>query len=160
VEFWFLTGHTVERIPNAKPVRKIPLWATYQPLARNARRAAPYTPPLTEIRDDNILCIVACGNTAVPVCWRVGLSAEVSMEEKLNIRCPKAMVKLLEKRVRGKGGFQSLLRVLGSSLHEQRGVTYLVINTPTAERVRRYATKYGEGGWEERLRPIVAALPN
>jgi len=78
------------------------------------------------------------------------------MEKQIHLRCPEATVKMLKKKVRGEGGFQSLLRELGSRLTEQKGGgTHLVIDARTAERIKRYATKYGKGGWQERLRSIL-----
>lgn len=56
-------------------------------------------------------------------------------------------VELLMKPVRGKGGFQSLLRSLQ---REVRGKV-LMLKPLLAARVVRYRAKYGSGGFQGRL---------
>ncbi len=62
-------------------------------------------------------------------------------------------VSIIMRPVNGRGGFQCLLRALrrrldGSTLH---------LTPELAERVSRYATRYGPGGFEGRLGSIVDA---
>lgn len=56
--------------------------------------------------------------------------------------------------VNGKGGMQSLLRALQK--HRSGRVQYLT--QLLAERVKRYAMKYGDGGWQRRLLRLVVYL--
>lgn len=58
-----------------------------------------------------------------------------------------AEVELLMKPVRGKGGFQSLLKALQREL---RGKV-LTLTPALAARVTRYRAKYGSGGFQGRL---------
>ena len=55
--------------------------------------------------------------------------------------------------VRGSGGFQSLLKALRRNMEGSR----LSITPSLAKRIARYATRYGRGGFQDRLRRIVSA---
>jgi hypothetical protein len=57
---------------------------------------------------------------------------------------------LLGKEINGEGGFQSLLR----KFQEQVVGDILWLNPKDVERVHRYRTKYGQGGFENRLMGI------
>lgn len=56
-------------------------------------------------------------------------------------------VELLARPVRGKGGWQCLLR----RLQKQLNGTVLTLSAGDIAKVSRYRTKYGEGGWQGRL---------
>ena len=60
-------------------------------------------------------------------------------------------VNFLQRPLRGQGGYQTLLARLQNNLE---GNTLRLTRTD-CERVVRYATRYGEGGFQTRLRPIV-----
>ena len=60
---------------------------------------------------------------------------------------------VITRPVRGKGGFQSLLKALRRNMEGSR----LNITPSLAQRIVRYATRYGCGGFQDRLRRIVAA---
>lgn len=62
----------------------------------------------------------------------------------------------LRRPIRGRGGFQSLLRRLQADL---QGNT-LSVSPATAARIERYATRYGAGGFQSRLHGLVSALGN
>lgn len=53
----------------------------------------------------------------------------------------------------GHGGFQSLCRMLKVSLEESEVLT---VSPEDFQRIVRYATAYGEGGYQARLRTIIA----
>lgn len=57
---------------------------------------------------------------------------------------------LLQKEVNGSGGFQSLLR----KLKKQVVGSELILYPPDIERIDRYRSKYGQGGFENRLMGI------
>lgn len=50
------------------------------------------------------------------------------------------------------GGWQSLLVGLQRVLNEQTGE--IALSSKILDRIQRYAFKYGNGGWEDRLRGI------
>ena len=52
----------------------------------------------------------------------------------------------------GKGGMQSLLRYLQKKL-ERDGV--LLLSDKDIKRIRSYVDKYGQGGFQDRLKPII-----
>lgn len=60
----------------------------------------------------------------------------------------------LERPVTGEGGFQSLLRHLKASV----AGTNLVVDDETIEQMRRYAGKYGSGGFQARLREMLDSI--
>lgn len=53
----------------------------------------------------------------------------------------------------GAGGFQSLFRLL---LDRMEGRKVLVLSADEFRRLVRYATRYGEGGLQQRLRILIA----
>ncbi len=56
--------------------------------------------------------------------------------------------------IRGKGGFQVLMRDVSDRIRTSAGVTRF---TPEEfSRITRYATAYGEGGFQQRLRLLVS----
>ena len=57
----------------------------------------------------------------------------------------------LNRPLRGQGGYQSLLARLQSNMCGTR----LRLTLEDCEKVVRYATQYGQGGFQERLRSIV-----
>lgn len=57
----------------------------------------------------------------------------------------------LARPVRGQGGFQSLLRRLQEA---NRNGNTIFIHGEFAERISRYADRYGEGGFQARLRRL------
>ncbi len=59
---------------------------------------------------------------------------------------------VLLRRISGTGGFQNLLRRLGTRV--DRGTGQLRLSALDLERIPRYAFDYGNGGWENRLRDI------
>lgn len=61
---------------------------------------------------------------------------------------------LLEKPINGEGGKQSLLR----SLAKTRTGNVQYLDASQRERVVRYSYKYGEGGFQERIRPLARIL--
>jgi precorrin-6B methylase 2 len=58
----------------------------------------------------------------------------------------------LMRPVRGSGGFQSLLRTLQRRLRPDGTLT---LDAATAERVMRYCTRYGSGGFQGRLLSLL-----
>jgi len=62
-------------------------------------------------------------------------------------------VAVITRPVNGRGGFQSLLRALCKSLD---GST-LHLTPALARRVTRYGTRYGCGGFQDRLARVIAA---
>jgi hypothetical protein len=56
--------------------------------------------------------------------------------------------------IKGHGGFQSLSRTLSTQLRKS---TILKLTADEFGRVVRYANSYGNGGFQTRLRAIVAA---
>lgn len=56
--------------------------------------------------------------------------------------------------IHGKGGFQALMRSVADRILHSHGVARF---TPDEfKRISRYATSYGEGGFQQRLRLLVA----
>ena len=62
----------------------------------------------------------------------------------------------LSRPVRGRGGFQSLLRRIAGGIEPATGV--FEISEADAERVIRYRAKYGHGGFQGRLGTLAAVL--
>lgn len=60
----------------------------------------------------------------------------------------------LERPVNGEGGYQTLLRRLKASLAGPD----LVVDDETIEQMRRYAGKYGSGGFQARLRELLDSI--
>ncbi|MBI4299023.1 MAG: hypothetical protein HY666_04600 [Chloroflexi bacterium] len=63
-------------------------------------------------------------------------------------------VELITRPVAGEGGFQSLLRTLKAQIEDDS----LVLNIPIIRRIVRYKSKYGGGGYQQRLAAVLAAL--
>lgn len=61
------------------------------------------------------------------------------------------------KPVNGTGGFQSLLRALQKS-YDRRTRT-VTLTGDQIEKINRYTSEYGEGGFEDRLKGIRRELP-
>ena len=59
----------------------------------------------------------------------------------------------LSRPVRGRGGFQSLLRRIAAGIDPATGV--LEISEAEAERIARYWAAYGAGGFQGRLGSLV-----
>lgn len=64
-------------------------------------------------------------------------------------------VERLRRPVEGRGGLQSLLRRLGKSIL-QDGT--LVVSDEDVEKIRRYTGRYGQGGFQDRLKPLLPLL--
>ena len=62
----------------------------------------------------------------------------------------------LSRPIRGRGGFQSLLRRIAGGIDPSTGV--LEISEADAGRVIRYCAKYGDGGFQGRLGSLAAVL--
>ena len=62
-----------------------------------------------------------------------------------------AQVDFLQRPLRGQGGYQSLLARLQGNLDGN----ILRLTRTDCERVVRYATQYGEGGFQTRLQSII-----
>lgn len=61
-------------------------------------------------------------------------------------------------QIKGQGGFQALIREVSKRITESQGVVRF---TPDEfRRVSKYATTYGEGGYQMRLRLLVAQFVN
>lgn len=58
----------------------------------------------------------------------------------------------LRKPVRGKGGFQSLMRRLQGQY--RAGTSELLIEDEDIEQIQHYAFDYAQGGWEDNLLAI------
>ena len=57
--------------------------------------------------------------------------------------------------IRGKGGFQSLMRDVAARVTSGAGVVRF--DATDFERITKYATLYGEGGFQQRLRLLVSS---
>lgn len=68
-----------------------------------------------------------------------------------------AEAEALMRNVAGIGGFQSLLRSLQKSFDKQTSVVSLTGDH--IEKINRYTTQYGAGGFEDRLDGIRRELP-
>ncbi|MTI95925.1 MAG: hypothetical protein FH749_10655 [Firmicutes bacterium] len=62
----------------------------------------------------------------------------------------------LLREVKGSGGFQSLLRRLQQGYNPEAN-TY-TLNSEDIEAIIRYATRYNQGGWQDRLRPLLEEI--
>ncbi|MEP7303886.1 MAG: hypothetical protein ABJA98_00075 [Acidobacteriota bacterium] len=60
-------------------------------------------------------------------------------------------VMTLRKPIRGRGGFQSLLRKLQDQLDDR----HLAVSAADMERLRRYSAAYGGGGFQGRTKGAV-----
>lgn len=61
-------------------------------------------------------------------------------------------VKLLMRPVAGRGGMQSLLRDLQKRIGKEGA---LLLNKKDVIRIRSYVDSYGQGGFQDRLKPII-----
>jgi hypothetical protein len=68
------------------------------------------------------------------------------------IRLGPAELEELRKPVNGQGGMQTLMLTIQSKISEDGS---LQISPEELERIRRYATEYGEGGFQNRFRTIL-----
>lgn len=66
-------------------------------------------------------------------------------------------IAILRRRVNGEGGFQNLLRSLQGNLDRKTGI--LTVTGDQFERIRRYTSEYGWGGFEGRLEAIRRSFP-
>ncbi len=62
-------------------------------------------------------------------------------------------MQILTREIRGQGGFQSLLRDVRRSMHANA----LILTPRLARKITRYATRYGDGGFQRRLARIIEA---
>ena len=69
----------------------------------------------------------------------------------MRLHLTEEQVEFLERPVRGQGGYQSLLTRLQSQL---RG-NCLTLTLTDCEKVVRYSSNYGQGGFQSRLQPIM-----
>ena len=72
----------------------------------------------------------------------------------LHLELTNYQLEFIKRPIRGEGGHQSLLRKLQSNLDGR----ILRLNQDDCERLHRYATQYGQGGFQGRLRSIVEAV--
>ncbi|WP_167881066.1 hypothetical protein [Leptospira meyeri] len=66
------------------------------------------------------------------------------------------MISIIKRPVHGQGGFQSLIRKLQRNLNGD----FLEVENRDLERINRYATCYGQGGFEERLFNLILPSNN
>lgn len=66
-----------------------------------------------------------------------------------------ALIQILKRPVEGQGGLQSLLRRLNRNLAPDGSLN---LTDTDVERIRRYASEYGQGGFEDRLKPLVLLI--
>lgn len=73
----------------------------------------------------------------------------------INIPLDRDDLVFLSRRVEGGGGFQGLLR----DLQAARVGGMLCLSESLARRVIDYSESYGDGGFQQRLRGLVAKMP-
>lgn len=61
----------------------------------------------------------------------------------------------LRRPVEGQGGLQSLLRRLKASIGDDGSLS---LTEEEVERIRRYVSRYGQGGFQDRLKPLIQAI--
>lgn len=73
----------------------------------------------------------------------------------LRIELSEKDLRLLRRSVEGQGGWQNLAREL-----QKQAISYgeLRLTDEMIERIIRYHSEYGDGGWQERIGPIVKKL--
>lgn len=71
----------------------------------------------------------------------------------IRISLTRDALRRLDREHRGKGGFQTLLRRLRGQIVE--GGQAVLASPKDLEQLLRYSTQYGEGGFEDRLRPAA-----
>ena len=74
----------------------------------------------------------------------------------MEVILPDNVISLLNRPIVGSGGHQSLLRRLKGS----RNGNVQILDCNTQERVVRYCTKYNQGGFQERLEPLMHLILN
>jgi hypothetical protein len=70
----------------------------------------------------------------------------------MNIQLSPAEVARYQRPVRGRGGFQTLLRRISKQI-SARGA--LEISEDDLEKLLRYSFEYGQGGFQDRTRPTA-----
>jgi hypothetical protein len=73
------------------------------------------------------------------------------MRVRIAVELTEGELEILNRPVRGSGGFQGLLRRLQRNVVERT----LILEVQDIERILRYATDYGEGGFQSRLRAAL-----
>lgn len=68
----------------------------------------------------------------------------------------KAETEIVTRPIVGDGGMQALLRRVLQKLNRETGRFEMLPGD--VEKARRYASKYGNGGYQERLRALLAAI--
>lgn len=76
------------------------------------------------------------------------------IDEMIRLPLTPDALKRLDREHRGRGGFESLLRRLRSQIVD--GGEAVMVSPKDWERLIKYSTLYGEGGFENRLRPVGA----
>ena len=76
----------------------------------------------------------------------------------IRIRLTQDEIERLLRPVSGQGGFQSLLRGLQEKLDRQNGE--IEISEREQERIRKWTSGYGAGGFQDQLDVVVAHLPD
>ncbi len=69
----------------------------------------------------------------------------------ITVKLTPDQLEYLQRPLRGQGGFQSLLARLQHNLNGN----VLTLTRADCEQVVRYATEYGEGGFQTRLRTVI-----
>lgn len=72
----------------------------------------------------------------------------------MRIRLEQEMISKIKRPVHGRGGFQSLIRKLQKNLDGD----FLNVDSRDIERINRYSTCYGKGGFEEQI--FLLILPS
>ena len=75
----------------------------------------------------------------------------LGMAKRMSIDLSPTTATTLRKPIRGRGGFQSLLRRLQGQLDGR----HLDVSPVDAERLRRYSAAYGGGGFQRRTKGAV-----
>jgi len=65
-------------------------------------------------------------------------------------------VSLLQREINGQGGWQSLLKQMQDNLKGNQ----LTLMVGDISKIVSYTTNYGQGGFEDRLRPIISEVRN
>ena len=72
-------------------------------------------------------------------------------EDELIVKLEPDQIEFLQRPLRGQGGYQTLLARLQANMDGDR----LRLTRTDCERVVRYGTRYGQGGFQTRLQSIV-----
>ena len=78
------------------------------------------------------------------------------MGMKICIELTQAQTRLLKRPIEGSGGWQSLLRLLQRRLEGQD----LSLTPGEIARILRYKTRYGQGGFQDRLAGVIDRAEN